>query len=167
MHATFVALALQAAAPAVSPACTSADHRGFDFWVGEWVVTPRGATQPVAESRIEKLYGGCAIRETWMPYAGAGGGSLSGYDAFDKRWHQRWIDKSGTRVDFEGGLNGRSMVLTGLWRGVAGPGRDALVRMTYSAQEDGSVRQHGEQSKDQGATWATSFDFIYRPKDPQ
>jgi hypothetical protein len=55
-------------------------------------------------------------------------------------------------------------VLTGNWRNVNGPGQDALIRMTYSENADGSVRQHGEQSTDHGLTWTNSFDFIYRKK---
>ena len=48
------------------------------------------------------------------------------------------------------------MVISGKWGG-------PLVRMSYSKNADGSVRQHGEQSTDEGKTWATSFDFTYRP----
>ena len=47
------------------------------------------------------------------------------------------------------------MVITGKW---AGP----LVRMTYSKNADGSVREFGEQSTDAGKTWSPSFDFTYR-----
>src|SRR5688572_4351397 len=158
------AQATPAPPPVAPPPCISADHRAFDFWVGEWVVTPNGADKPVADSRIEKLYGGCAIRENWMPYKGTGGGSLSSFDPSDRRWHQRWVDSSGAQVDFDGGMAGKAMILTGLWRGVIGPGQDALIRMTYTPNADGSVRQHGEQSTDHGVTWGPSFDFIYRPK---
>jgi len=58
------------------------------------------------------------------------------------------------------------MVLTGWWPAVGGPGKDGLVRMTYTRNADGSVRQHGEVSYDQGVGWATSFDFTYRPHSP-
>ena len=44
----------------------------------------------------------------------------------------------------------------------AGPGGDGLIRMTYSQNDDGSVRQHGEASFDHGLTWVDSFDFTYR-----
>ena len=40
-----------------------------------------------------------------------------------------------------------------------------LVRMTYSKNSDGSVRQFGEQSTDKGQTWKPNFDFTYRPSD--
>lgn len=145
------------------PACAAPEHRQFDFWVGEWRVTPTGKTNVVANSRIEKLYGGCAIRENWMPLKGSGGGSLNNYVVADKRWHQTWIDSSNSRVEFAGGLVEGEMILTGYWKGVNGPGQDALIRMTYSRNPDGTVRQHGEQSLDHGLTWSTNFDFTYHP----
>ena len=159
-------MAMQAPpSPPPPPACTAAEHRQFDFWVGEWSVTPTGKEQPVASSLIEKLYGGCAIRENWMPLKGAGGGSLNNY--VDGRWRQTWVDSSNSRVEFEGGLADGKMVLTGFWKGVNGPGKDALIRMTYSKNADGSVRQHGEQSTDGGKSWSTNFDFTYHPKAAQ
>jgi len=148
--------------PTPPPACTAAEHRQFDFWVGEWTVTQTGKPDVVANSLIEKLYGGCAIRENWMPFKGAGGGSLNNY--VDGRWRQTWVDSSNSRVEFEGGLADGKMMLTGFWKGVNGPGQDALIRMTYSKNADGSVRQHGEQSTDQGKSWSTNFDFTYHPK---
>lgn len=155
----------QAPAPAAAPppACTDASHRAFDFWVGKWDVYPTGKPRLVAHSLIENLYDGCGIRENWMPLRGNTGGSLSSYDSFDKRWHQRWIDGQGSVVDFDGGPVNGGMVMTGLWRGVLGPGQDALVRMTYTKNTDGSVRQLGTQSVDQGVTWQPSFDFTYKP----
>ena len=54
------------------------------------------------------------------------------------------------------------MVLTGPWAGVAN-GRNGIVRMRYTREAGGAVRQHGEVSTDKGATWAPSFDFTYRP----
>ena len=164
--ATLAALLAQAASPPPPPpACTGPEHRQFDFWVGEWTVTPTGKTSTVASSLIEKLYGGCAIRENWMPLKGTPGGSLNNY--YDGRWRQTWVDGANSRVDFAGGLVDGKMVLIGDWKGVLGPGKDALIRMTYSKNADGSVRQHGEQSTDQGKSWSTNFDFTYHPKAAQ
>lgn len=171
----FAALALapwaalaQSAPPSASAAvpqpCAAADYRAFDFWIGEWDVYPNGGDKLVATSSIEAMFGGCAIRETWKPKSGAGGGSFSHFDRNQRRWRQMWVDGFGGRVDFDGGAVDGKMVLTGLWRDAAGRGKDALTRMTYSANADGSVRQHGEQSVDHGLSWTTSFDFIYRPR---
>lgn len=171
----FVSLAMMLAAqdapaaPAAPPppACTEESHGAFDFWVGEWTVSPNSdGAAAVADSRIEKVAAGCGVRETWMPYRGPHGGSLNGIGA-DGLWHQRWIGGSGAMVDFRGGpLEDGSMALTGYWAGAAGPGTNPMIRMTYTLREDGSVRQHGEQSTDHGVTWGPSFDLIYRPKEP-
>ncbi|QDP18639.1 hypothetical protein [Sphingomonas xanthus] len=160
MFTAILPVLLQAAQPA---ACTAPEHRQFDFWVGRWSVTPTGKMNVVAESLIEKLYGGCVIRENWMPLTGTPGGSLNNF--IDGRWHQTWVDSANSRVEFSGGFVDGRMVLLGYWKGVNGPGKDALIRMTYTQGSDGSVRQHGEQSTDHGHSWSTSFDFTYRPKD--
>jgi hypothetical protein len=154
--------AAPAAPPLPPPACTALEHRQFDFWVGKWTVTPTGKANVVANSLIEKLYGGCAVRENWMPLKGTAGGSLNSF--VDGRWRQTWVDSANSRVEFVGGLVDGKMVLTGDWKGVNGPGKDAIIRMIYSKNADGSVRQHGEQSTDFGLTWSTNFDFTYHPK---
>jgi hypothetical protein len=160
-------MAQAASAQAVPlPACDTPHHAAFDFWVGEWDVYPNGRDNLVARSRIEKLYGGCAIRENWMPLGGSAGGSLSGFDPATGRWHQTWIGSSPGVVHFEGGSAGDKMVLTGWWPGSGPGGEDGLTRMTYSRADGDAVRQFGEFSADHGVTWQPSFDFIYRPHDP-
>jgi len=54
------------------------------------------------------------------------------------------------------------MVLTGNWKAGGPKGEDALTRMTYTPNADGSVRQFGEQSIDGGKSWFPAFDFTYR-----
>lgn len=167
-----LALALQGSAAPAPPPCAGEGYDQFDFWVGEWDVYPNIIVDPkkdaqiplIAHSRIEKLYGGCAVRENWMPLSGTGGGSLNSYEVSTKKWRQTWIGSQPGRVEFDGGFTGGKMVLTGFWAGVNGPGQDALIRMSYTAQADGSVRQHGEQSIDHGLTWSTNFDFIYKKR---
>lgn len=171
LRGSLIALALlagpataQTAASAAAPsACAAPEFRQFDFWVGRWDVYPTGQEKLVAHSLIERLYDGCAIRENWMPLKGGGGGSLSNYVAREKGWRQTWLDSSGARVEFTGGWNGVAMVITGDWPGAVTPGQDALVRMTYTHNPDGSVRQFGEASTDGGKTWTPNFDFTYRP----
>ena len=142
--------------PAAAPAapCAAPEYHQLDFWVGRWDVYPRGTDKLVAHSLIEKVYG-CGIRENWMPLNNQPGGSLSTYVPAEKRWEQFWIDSGGSRAIFTGGWNGSAMVITGKWGG-------PLVRMSYSKNADGSVRQFGEQSTDEGKSWQPSFDFTYR-----
>jgi hypothetical protein len=143
-----------ATAPPAQP-CAAPEYHQLDFWVGNWDVYPTGKDKLVAHSLIESVYG-CGIRENWMPLSKQPGGSLSVYGPADKHWEQFWIDSQGSRAFFTGGWDGKAMVITGKWDG-------PIVRMTYSKNEDGSVRQLGEQSTDDGKTWGPSFDFTYRP----
>jgi hypothetical protein len=55
------------------------------------------------------------------------------------------------------------MILHSLIALAAGRWGEPLVRMSYSRNADGSVRQLGEQSTDDGKSWTPSFDFTYRP----
>lgn len=140
--------------PSAAAACAGPEFHQFDFWVGSWdVFGPKG--KQVGHSLIEKVYG-CGIRENWMPFSNQPGGSLSTYVPGEKRWEQFWIDSSGSRAVFTGGWNGSAMVISGKWGG-------PIVRMTYSRNADGSVRQFGEQSTDEGKNWQPAFDFTYRP----
>ncbi|QDZ06418.1 hypothetical protein FPZ24_02120 [Sphingomonas panacisoli] len=148
--------------PAPSPpACAASENRQFDFWVGKWDVFDPKTNKKVAESLIESVYRGCGIRENWRPKT-SGGGSLNIYIPQEKKWFQSWIDAQGSRAEFVGGWNGKAMVLEGDWPTPAVPGQPNRVRMTYTPYPDGSVRQTGEVSTDDGKTWKPSFDFIYR-----
>ena len=156
------ALAQSPAPPAPQPpACETAQHRQFDFWVGRWDVYPSGTDQLVAHSLIERLYGGCAIRENWMPLQGTGGGSLNSWRPAEGRWRQLWTDSVNSYTEYVGGLEGEAMVLTAT--GTMPDGRPALIRMTYRRGQDGSVRQIGARSSDGGQTWEPRYDFTYRP----
>ncbi len=176
--AALIALGLMTTAPAFAqtatatppppsapppPACAGPEYGQFSFWVGRWDVYPTGKDRLVAHSLIESVYDGCAVRENWMPLKGQPGGSLSGYSSVLKGWRQTWADSSGAWVDFKGGYDGKAMVLTGLWARVMPDGSDGLVRMTYTREAEGAVRQLGEVSSDGGKTWGPSFDLTYKP----
>ncbi|HEV2532380.1 hypothetical protein [Phenylobacterium sp.] len=148
--------------PSPPSPCVDAAHRQFSFWVGSWNVTATGATKVIAHSQITSAYAGCAILEHWAPIGQkADGGSISSYVPAEHAWRQTWVDSSGARAEFKGGWDGQAMVLTGPWP--LPDGRARIVRMTYTPGADGSVRQAGEASFDDGRTWTPSFDFTYRP----
>lgn len=150
--------------PVFSNQCASEEYRAFDFWLGEWDVVVTGKDTIVAESRIQRLSGGCTIRETWMPEAGPQQASLSQRNHRSGRWQQLWIGADGRRVDFEGGPVDGNMVMTGYWDDIGGPGVDALIRIRWTPNASGTVRQAGEASTDHGLTWKPFFDYTYRPK---
>jgi hypothetical protein len=167
MRPIIVAMAVLLASPATAQkpanACAVPERSQFDFWVGNWDVYPTGTDKLVAHSWIEKLYNGCAVRENWMPIGGTGGGSLSAWNPRTGKWHQTWIDSSGATVMCDGGMTGDTMTISGTWPNVIAPGKDGVVGMNYRRNPDGSVRQWGEVTGDDGKTWSPSFDFTYKP----
>jgi len=155
--------AQQPSPPPAPPACDSEGHAGFDFWLGEWDVYQTGGDAKVADSRIGRKHNGCAVTESWIPLCGAGGTSLNHWDINAGAWRQKWVGSSPGAVEFTGGVTEGKMVLTEIW---PSPGAlHTLVRMSYSANEDGSVRPFGESSTDHGVSWQSAFDFTFRPKE--
>ncbi len=162
---TLILAALAAAPPQPAPppppppACTAPEYRQFDFWIGRWAVVDARTGQPAGRSLVERLYGGCVLRENWSE-PGWEGGSLNMYVRPDGHWRQTWMDQSGALRDFEGGLQDGRMVLVAHAKSAAG--RPVLVRMTFTPNPDGSVRQYSDYSADDGATWKTRYDYLYR-----
>jgi len=157
MRLALAAVLLFAAAAHAQPmSCAGPEHRQFDFWVGDWrVTTPDG--KHAGDNRIEKVLDGCALHESWQGASGGRGFSYNAYDRTRGVWHQTWVDKQGNVLLLEGGLKDGAMVLSGAQGG-------ALNRITWTPNKDGSVRQLWEASTDQGKTWQTAFDGLYRKK---
>src|SRR5512142_1924294 len=53
--------------------CHDATHRAIGFWVGDWNVSDTQSATPIAQSRIEWVFDGCAIRETYTQTVGPNG----------------------------------------------------------------------------------------------
>lgn len=144
------------------PACETPEHKQFDFWVGSWKVYRPDTGQMVARSLIEKLYGGCAIRENWMPVTGFGaGGSLNSYRPNEKRWRQVYTGAGNAWAEYVGGMAGDAMVIRGTR--TMPNGAQTAVRITYRPAAGGTVHQIGEQSSDGGKSWQPQYHFVYRP----
>ena len=143
--------------------CTDEPYQHFAFWLGEWDVTPAGASQPGAENSITAVHDGCAMLEQYS----AGGGSFTGmsinfYDASDETWNQTWIANTGAPLYLKGGLNSSgAMVMSDAH--IAEEGQ-AINRITWSENDDGSVRQLWETSSDNGESWSIAFDGRYDRK---
>ena len=152
-----------AAAQAPTPArtsCIDAASRAFDFWIGEWTVfDPRG--KEVGRNRIELVAGRCALQEHWTGNGNVIGTSLSFPDAQDQKWHQVWIDNSGSSLFLTGMPTASGMTLEGVAPSTSTPGRSDRQRVAWARRDDGSVRQLWETSGDDGKTWTTAFDGIY------
>lgn len=137
--------------------CSSAEHRQFDFWVGDWRVSkPDGSLAGM--NRITLEYGNCVIHEHYVTGKGYSGESLNIYDAARKLWHQTWVDNTGLLLTLEGHWDGRNMILEGLAPGANGV--MAKQRITWTPNADGSVRQLWEAADGKGA-WTVVFDGKY------
>ena len=141
-------------------ACSSEKHRQFDFWIGEWNVTSDG--QQAGTNSVYLIQNGCVLQENWQGEGedGVSGTSFNIYDQASDKWHQTWVDSSGTLLELDGALVNGIMVLSGERPARDGSGM-ALHRISWTRNEDGSVRQYWEASKDDGHTWSILFDGLY------
>ncbi|HEX4858698.1 MAG TPA: hypothetical protein VFV17_06735 [Usitatibacteraceae bacterium] len=153
-----VAASAQTSAPPAKP-CTGAEHRQFDFWIGDWdVFNPKG--EPAGRNLIRPAMGGCVLHEQWAGKGGFSGESFNAWDASRGRWHQTWVDASGGVLLLDGVFANSSMTLSD--RDVTGKKDANLVNeIAWTPNADGSVRQHWRVSKDGGKSWTTSFDGKY------
>jgi hypothetical protein len=134
-------------------------HHQFDFWVGNWVVHNRADKTLAGTNNVTRLLDGCVIQEHWAGARGSHGTSLNIYNVASRQWHQTWVDDQGGLLVLDGAFNGRAMVLSGTMTGRSG--KPVLHRITWTPQQDGSVRQEWVASRDGGHTWTVVFDGIY------
>ncbi len=140
--------------------CNTDEYRQFDFWLGEWEVQAANAPAPHAHNSITAVQGGCVVLEQYQTQSGYTGMSLNFFDAVLQRWHQTWMDNGGSSVYLEGGLQGNAMVMSDEHLDISKVS-GAINRVTWTPLDDGRVRQHWQQTADQGATWTTVFDGYY------
>jgi len=159
----FAGPALAQQTPPQRPDCTAAEHRQFDFWVGEWDVTaPNGSR--AGENRISLILKNCVLLEEWSGAGGGFGKSYNVYDRTSRKWHQTWVDDAGVLLQLDGGLVDDAMVLEGTT--LSRTGATIRHRVTWSkiGESPDRVRQFWQQSTDGGATWTTAFDGTYTRK---
>jgi hypothetical protein len=148
--------------------CQAPEYRQLDFWVGDWdTYDLDGAGNPakkvVARNRVDRILGGCALREVYEQTDGLVGQSFSTYDASRKVWHQTWVTNRGQLLVVEGGLEGDRLILTGPLPVAGGP--PGTLRVAWQPRKDG-VRETAESSGDGGKTWKPLFDVLFRPHKP-
>lgn len=143
--------------------CNTEEYRQFDFWLGDWDVTPASAQTAVAENKISSVQDGCAVLEEYRNGAFTGM-SINFYDASLEKWRQTWMSNVGGSVYLEGGLNeDGAMVMTDKGLPISAA-TGSINRVTWTPNEDGSVRQYWEASSDGGETWSVAFDGLYVKK---
>ena len=169
MRAAIIASILTlAGTPAFASCADSEIGRALDFWLGDWTVHAGG--EQVGTNAIRSELKSCAIFEHWRNSRGGEGKSLFYFDGIAMNWRQVWVTEDTRRpgglkhkqlVDFADGMVRFSGTLEHPTRG------EYLDQTTLTRQPDGNVRQLIEISFDDGATWQTTFDALYkRPETP-
>lgn len=135
----------------------------FNFLVGDWEVLDT-AGRVISTSSVDAMHDNCVIQENWKS-AGFGftGTSYNFYDAGAGEWVQVWVDNNGGNLLLRGGIKEGSMVL----ESEATPrpqGGSSYNRITWTPNDDGTVRQLWETSTDYGASWSVLFDGLYKKK---
>ena len=152
------------AAQGAAQACTTPEQRQFDFWIGEWDAYDAGKPDSsVARLRVERMVGGCALREVYQGKSGLTGESFSAYDAARGVWHQSWVTNRGQLLLLDGNLAGSRMVLSGPY---PLPNRSPGIIRGVWYVVPGGVRETAETSEDGGKTWKPLFDLVFRPRAP-
>lgn len=138
----------------------------FDFWLGQWNVYSNDEARNFQGTNvITKHHQNCLIMENWTNAQGGTGHSMNYYDAVEGHWRQLWVS-NGYSIDYTGGLNeSGSMVLVGKINYYKS-GLSHDFRGTWTANEDGSVRQVFEQQDAGSGAWKTWFDGLYIRKQP-
>jgi hypothetical protein len=151
-----------AAARQAPPGCTAAEHRQFDFWIGDWTVTDSAGTAALGTNQITREEAGCLLHEHWRGGQGGTGQSFNFYNRQTGRWEQVWVASGGNVLRLAGGLQGKSMVLEG--DAVSPAGAAIRNRIAWTPEPDGRVRQVWSTSTDGGKSWRVTFDGWYRKK---
>ena len=110
-------------------------------------------------NRISREELGCTLIERWSGASGGTGTSLNYFDPVSGNWVQHWVGV-GVIIDIAGGLRDGSMRLSGHVHYI-GNGQTKPFRGTWTALDDGRVRQFFEESQDEGESWQTWFEGFY------
>jgi hypothetical protein len=161
VQAVVLALLITACTPGVTQSELPAQTKNsLDFWLGEWtVVTDSGALQ--GTNLIEKELNGAAVFEHWTSKGGGEGKSLFYWMPDKKKWKQVWVTPTSYKEKIAEPVKD-GLLFTGTAfspNGTKTPDRTWLTK-----QNDGTVRQKIEVSRDGGRTWAVTFNAIYKPK---
>jgi len=152
---------LQKAKENFYPCLKDEKRRHFDFWIGEWEVYVND--NKVGENSITVAEGGCAIHESYTTPRGYSGQSINYYDKQDEKWHQTWVGSGGGVLDYieidraDGMLKFQCDFLNQ-------QGKTSYSRLTFTRNEDGTLRQLFENSSD-GKSWTPGFDGLYKKRE--
>ncbi len=142
-------------------ACCDSAFRQFDFWIGTWEVFLVNE-QRAGKNTIELIQDSCVLRENWVGAGGTTGTSFSYYDSKTKKWNQLWLDNAGTNLSMSGNFKDNQMVLFTETKYSTKNDVYYKDRITWTKNDNETVRQHWERTVNEGKTWQTLFDGTYK-----
>jgi tetratricopeptide (TPR) repeat protein len=145
----------------INPCMYSAEARQFDFWIGDWDVFVQG--RKVGENLVEREVNGCILVENWKNTGGGTGKSINVYNAVRKKWKQFYVGSQGAVLEFEGEYKDKILHMTSETIDTAGA--KTMHILEFRDLPDKTVRQLWKQSTDNGKTWNTVWDSIYKRKE--
>lgn len=157
--AMFLGLFYLSAQTKPAPPCSAPEYHQFDFWIGEWDVFVDDKL--AGTNRIEPILGGCTLMENWVGTGQSKGHSFNSYNRGTKQWEQTWVDNFGSIIHFYGTFADEKMSFLG--EDLDLKGGKVYYRFTFFKNEDGTVRQLWESSKDQ-EEWRIVFDGLYKKR---
>lgn len=140
--------------------CCTESHKAFDFWIGNWTVTNPDGTI-AGKNVIKKMHGNCMLQENWTSTkSNFTGTSNNFYNPKTKQWEQIWVDTRGDILHMRGNRKGNQMILqTDVEQNK--DGQPFYHRVTWTKNEDGSVRQYWETITN-GKDITVAFDGLYK-----
>jgi hypothetical protein len=154
-----------ASSAAAQNPCADAAHHEFDFWKGDWQVSwpaaGPGSPAGTGHNHITSIMDGCVIQEQFdgRPGITMRGTSVSVYVPQAKGWKQTWVDNQGGYLDFSGGMEDGSMVLSR--DGITPQGQKVKQRMVWKNITHDAFDWSWERSTDEGKTWTTVWPIHY------
>src|SRR5262249_36270328 len=128
--------------PPPVPCKASPEAHKFDFWIGEWDVTPAGASTVVGHSVIQAIATGCGLLENWTASNGSDGKSINAFNPSTKQWQQYWVGSGGGVTEYrESTWRGDTLVF--LARSTTAQGAAIQQRLSFSKLDGETVRQFG------------------------
>ncbi len=142
--------------------CSMREAAQFDFWIGDWNLEWKDTTGKsfFGYNTITKEYGSCVIRENFRDSASAYFGmSVSMFVPLTGKWHQTWVDDTGSYLDFTGGWKDGKMTLSRSF--VGSKGKTVMQRMVFSNMTKNEIDWNWENSLDGGKTWNLKWKIHY------
>ena len=142
-----------------------AEHRAFDYVIGEWRVVETASGKDFAENRAERIHDGCAVRENLRTHDGTLGTATSFLHATEKLWHTFYHGSDGFYAHLTGITSADgTQELTGDVRLLPEKGRVRKARQVTSKDAAGRPRQVGYVLKED-RTWQMIYDITFCPAD--